>query len=217
MLKICKINMGNKTKEIVCELKNHAPFTGLATVIAVLVVFLFFYLPEETISERAFHLSHFVHIVASAMVTAGIFYKHKPSVFTALLIGILGAVIIGSFSDIIFPYLGWTLLNMEIHFHFPLLEETFFVLLSALLGSLAGVFINKTKPPHFIHVFLSVFASLFYLLVFSPPFAPFYFVAAFFIVFVAVIIPCCLSDIIFPFFFINEKDDSQKGHYRRNV
>jgi len=209
--------MESRARQIVCELKEHAPFTGLATAVAVLLAVFLVCFSEEIISEEVFHLSHFLHVVASAMVTAGIFYKYKPSVFAALLVGIPGAVIIGSLSDVIFPYLGWFLLNLEIHFHLPLFEEPLFVLFSALLGSLAGIFIKKTKPPHLIHVFLSVFASLFYLLVFSLSFAPLYFIAAFFIVFVAVIIPCCLSDIIFPFFFIHEKNNPQKSHYRRNL
>jgi hypothetical protein len=74
----------------------------------------------------------------------------------------------------------------------------------ALLGSIIGIFSGLTKIPHFLHVGISVFASLFYLLAFSQTFNIPYFIATFFIVFIAVIIPCCISDILYPFFFLGE-------------
>jgi len=194
--------MENKIKQVFYELKQHAPFTALATAVAILIAFVVLYFFEKTISEEGFHLFHFLHVIASATVTAGIFYKYKPRIVPALLIGILGAIIIGSISDVVFPYFGWVSLNIDIHFHLPLIEKTVLVLLSALVGSLAGILIRTTKCPHFIHVFFSVFASLFYLLSFTLVFSPSYFIAAFFVVFAAVIIPCCLSDIVFPFFFL---------------
>lgn len=200
--------MKNKIKQIIHELKAHAPFTALATVIAILSAVIIVYFWEKAVFKEMFHFSHFLHIMASAMVTTGIFYKYKPKKFFALLVGISGAIIIGSLSDIVFPYFGWTLLKLEIHFHLPLLEETVLVLLSALVGSSAGILTSKTKYPHLVHVFLSVFASLFYLLSFTVAFTTLYFVAAFFVVFVAVIIPCCLSDIVFPFIFMRSKTNN---------
>ena len=194
--------MREKTKEIIYELKNHAPFTVMAAAIAVLSSVLIFYFSIKLVSEESFHFFHFLHVAASAMVTSAIFYKYRPRILFALLVGISGAIFIGTLSDIVFPYLGWILLNLEIEFHLPLLEETLYVLLFALFGALAGTITKITKPPHLLHVFLSVFASLFYLLAFALDFTPLYFIIAFFIVFVAVIIPCCLSDIVFPFFFM---------------
>ena len=195
-----------KLKQIIGELKHHAPFTASATLIAVFIVFLMVYFLKIVISEEIFHSFHYLHIVASAMVTAGVFYKYKSRALLAVLRGMLGAIIVGSISDVIFPYLGWASLGLDIHFHLPLLEETGSVLFFALLGSLGGVFIKTTRYPHFIHVFLSVFASFFYLLAFSS-FGLGYFAVSFFVVFIAVIVPCCLSDIVFPFLFLPNKKD----------
>lgn len=194
--------MKNRIGQILHELKAHAPFAALATLIAVFITIFIQYFLRKQISEDVFHFSHFLHIIASAMVTAGIFYKYKSQFILALLIGLIGAIIMGSLSDVIFPYLGGVLLNLNIHFHLPLIEEPGFTLFSALIGSLAGILTRITKYPHFIHVFLSIFASLFYLLAFTLFFSLSYFIGAFFIVFFAVIIPCCLSDIVFPFFFL---------------
>jgi predicted membrane protein len=192
------------------ELKNHIPFTGLATAGAVLIVLFIHYILKQSISEEAFHIFHYLHLVVSAMVTAAIFYKYKPKFLRAFVIGILGAVIIGSLSDVILPYFVSLSLNLDIRFHLPLFEETFFTLGSAIIGSLLGIFTGMTKSPHFIHVFLSVFASLFYLMVFSPIFSIAYFIVAFFVVFIAVIVPCCLSDIIFPLLFVKDQNHQNR-------
>ena len=191
-----------KKNKIIRELKNHIPFTAFATFIAIIITI---YLLRFKISEELFHILHPLHIIASAIVTAGIFYKYKPKIFLALSIGLTGSIIIGSLSDIIFPYIGGLIFNLNIEFHLPIIEMTTIILFTAIMGSILGISLRITRFPHLIHVFLSVFASLFYLLAFSQSFEIIYFIGAFFVVFTAVIIPCCLSDIIFPFFFLRKK------------
>jgi hypothetical protein len=200
-------NMNKKIKQVLHELKHHTPFTALATIIAIFIVFFITYVLRETISENTFELSHFLHIIFSAMATAGIFYKYKPKVVSTIFVGITGAIIIGSISDVIFPYFGSILLNLSTSFHLPIIEEPISVLSFALLGSLIGMVMKETRLSHFVHVFLSVFASLFYILAFTTTFSLLSFVGIFFVVFLAVIIPCCLSDIVFPFFFISKREE----------
>ncbi len=194
-----------EVKQALKELKEHIPFTVFAVGVAVLIVLFIHYLLKQEIGKEVFHFFHFLHVIVSAMATGAIYYKYRPSVLAAFFVGIAGAVIIGSLSDVILPYLGGLVLNIHIHFHLPLIEETLQTLLFASLGGILGVTIQVSKTPHFIHVFLSVFASLFYILAFSTVFAPVYFLASFLIVFIAVIIPCCLSDIVFPFLFLKRE------------
>jgi len=190
-----------KFKELTHELKHHIPFTALATIIAIIVVIF----TQKQISENLFQILHPLHIIASAIVTTAIFYKYKKNYLQAILVGITGAILIGSLSDIIFPWLGGNLLNLNTIFHLPLIEEPLVILVSALIGSFLGLATKLTRMPHFLHVFLSVFASLFYLIAFSTTLSTLYLIGAFFIVIAAVIIPCCISDIIFPFLFLGEK------------
>lgn len=185
-----------KYKELLHELKHHVPFTALATVIAIVLAI---YIKS---SEGLFHILHPLHILASSIVTTAIFYKYKKSSIQAILIGITGAIIIGSLSDIIFPWLGGNLLNLNTEFHLLLIQEPIIVLSAALIGSIIGIATGMTKMPHLFHVLLSVFASMTYLLAFSGPLN---YIGAFFIIFIAVIIPCCISDILFPFLFLGEK------------
>ena len=194
-----------ETKKIIHELKKHIPFTILATLIAILTTIFIIYWIKKDISEEFFHILHPLHILVSSIVTAGIFYKYKKSFIQALLIGVTGAIIIGSISDIIFPYLGGIIFNLNTEFNLPIINKTTLILSTAILGSILGISFKITKFPHFIHVFLSIFASLFYLLAFSKTFEIIYFAGAFFVVFIAVIIPCCLSDIIFPFLFLKKE------------
>jgi hypothetical protein len=194
-----------KIKELLHELKHHAPFTAFATAIAIVLVIIFQYYLQADISENIFEILHPLHIVASAMVTAGIFYKYRPKVLPALLVGLVSSIIIGSLSDILIPWAGGNLFNLQTSFHLPVLEQPVFILSSAIVGGLAGITTKITRMPHFVHVFLSVFASLFYLLAFSAGFNLLYFAAAFALVFIAVIIPCCVDDILFPFLFLGEK------------
>ena len=189
-------------KEIIHELKHHIPFTLLATLIAVVAsLFLF----QINISKTIFEILHPLHIVASAIVTSALFYSYKKNFVYAVFVGVLGAIVVGSLSDVIFPYLGGLIFQFNPIFHFPLIEMPLIILGTAILGGLIGVATGLTKFPHFVHVFLSVFASLFYILAFSSSIGWFYFILAFIVVFISVIIPCCLSDIIFPFLFLGEK------------
>lgn len=197
--------MKQKAEELIHELKHHAPFTIFATIVAIIFVIFIVYFVGQEIPKSFFHGLHFLHIFVSSMVTTAIFYKYKSNIFQAILVGIMGAIIIGSLSDIIFPYLGGVILKLKMEFHLPIIEKTFLILTISLVGSFIGVYYKITRISHFTHVFLSVFASLFYLLVFSSFFSLIYFLGAFFIVFISVIIPCCASDILFPFIFLKKK------------
>jgi len=194
-----------KTKELLHELKHHLPFSAFATLIAILLCVVLIYFIEVSISAQAFEFSHELHVAIAAAVTTAMFYKYKQQAINAILIGMIGSIIIGSLSDIVFPYFGALLLGIQTSFHLPLIENTSIILFVAFAGSLMGILFKTTKLPHFLHVFISTFASLFYLLAFSPAFNPVFFIEAFFITLISVVIPCCASDIVFPFFFLGEK------------
>lgn len=193
-----------KTRELLHELRHHAPFTATATLIAIALVLFLQYITKTNISKSFFGVLHPIHIIASSLVSAGIYYKYKNKVLPALLIGIFGAILIGSISDILIPWLGGNLFSLKTAFHLPLIETPFIIFGAAILGSGIGIFTKRTKLSHFTHVLLSVFASLFYLLAFSQTLNLFQFLAAFIIIFVSVIIPCCVSDIIIPFLFLGK-------------
>jgi hypothetical protein len=191
-----------KTKELFHELKHHLPLTSIAAVLAIIVAALFY---KTNINESVFYVLHPTHIIFSAIATSAMFHKYKKNFLQAILIGVTGAIVVGSLSDIIFPYLAALIFNFNIQFHLPLIETPILIIAIAIIGSIIGIITHYTKFPHTFHVFLSVFASLFYLLAFTQSFTTINFIISIFIVSITVIIPCCVSDIIFPFLFLNKK------------
>ncbi len=189
-----------KTKEIFLELKHHIPFTIIATLTAILLIFL----TQKINISSLFFVIHPLHIFASAIVSSAIFYKYKKNFTQALIVGIFSSIFIGTISDIIFPYLGGIIFQLKTTFHLSLIEEPLSIIGISILGGLIGIKTQITKLPHFIHVFLSIFASLLYLIAFSTITTTIHFIIAFLIVFIAVLIPCCVSDIILPLLFLEK-------------
>ncbi len=190
-----------KTKEVFKELQEHIPFTATATIIAIIFVLIF----NQINAQTSFEILHPLHILASAIVTSAIYSKYRTNKTYSILIGITGAILIGSLSDVVFPYLSSLILNLNPEFHLPLFHKPILILSTALFGAGIGTYFKITKFPHFIHVGLSVFASLFYLIAFNQNFELTYFLIASIIVFISVIIPCCISDIIYPMIFVKKK------------
>ncbi len=190
---------------ILHELKEHIPFTIAAT-LASITLMSFLLIKENMIqyAVSAFEIFHPAHIFFSSIVSAAIFYNYKKKIFPSIISGVLIAVVIGSVSDVIFPYFGSLLFNIPISFHLPALDTPLLIFGVAVLGSTAGVVIRRTKFPHFIHVLLSLFASLLYIFSYSTNFSLITLFFIFIITTISVVIPCCLSDIVFPLLLNNK-------------
>jgi len=160
--------------------------------------------PSE-VSYTAFNILHPIHVVLSALVTTAMYTKYRRKAWIAILIGYTGSVGIATISDVIIPYLGGTLLQLEIEFHLPFIEKWWLINPLALTGIAIGYWKHTTRIPHSGHVLLSTWASLFYFLTFGTaewiPLLPFVFL----FLFLAVWLPCCTSDIVYPLIFIKKK------------
>jgi hypothetical protein len=193
-------------KRIVKELKEHAPFTALGalTGIIITVIIVLGNVPSH-VSNTIFHTLHPLHVLLSALVTTSMYMRYrKGKIWGAILIGWTGSIGIATISDAIIPYLGGSLLHAQMDFHVPFIEEWWINFL-ALGGIAIGYWKQTTKIPHFGHVLLSTWASLFYLMAFGTaewiPLLPFIFL----FLFLAVWLPCCTSDIIYPLLFVRKE------------
>lgn len=189
------------------ELKEHVPFTafGAITGIIIMVIIVLANIPPA-ISQTIFFTLHPLHVVLSAIATTAMYRKYGGErVWTAVLVGYIGSVGIATLSDAIIPYLGGVLLNVEIGFEVPFIEEWWLINPAALVGIAIGYWRPSTKFPHSGHVLLSTWASLFYFTAFGTaqwlPLLPFIFL----FLFIAVWLPCCVSDIVFPLFFTGKR------------
>jgi hypothetical protein len=204
--------MKNILNKIWDELKRHLPFTFTAAFVSVAVMSLLL-IKVDLVGKAVtlFYIFHPTHIFFSSLVSAAILYKYNKKWLYSLFLGGIISIIVGTTSDVIFPYLGSLLFHIPISFHLPFLEHPVLIFGSMILGGSAGVMFKTTKVPHFLHVFISVLASLLYIFSYSTDFSILNIVLIFFITGLSVTIPCCLSDIVFPV-ILGEKTHSHKEH-----
>jgi hypothetical protein len=211
----------NQFKLIIRELTRHAPFTllGAITGVVIMVIIVFCNAPRE-ISSTLFYTLHPVHVILSAMTTTAMYRQQgKSAIWKAIVIGYTGSIGIATLSDAVIPYLGGTLLNVDMEFHLPFIETEKSPLLgiakwqlvngAAILGIAIGYWKPTTRVPHYGHVLLSTWASLFNFTAFGIanwiPLLPFVFI----FLFLAVWLPCCMSDIVYPLLFVRQSE----GHH----
>ena len=195
------------------ELKKHAPFTlfGAATGVLIAGLIVAADVPR-TVSQAAFDALHPLHVLLSALTTAAMYRLHRKRLIPTIIIGYLGSIGIATVSDILFPHLsGWLVGAKMGHIHIGFIEKWWLVNPLALAGIALAFWRPTTKVPHYGHVLLSTWASLFYLIARGQanwlPLLPVIFI----ILFIAVWVPCCLSDIIFPLLFVRKRDADSKG------
>jgi len=199
-------------KQIASELKSHAPFTafGAVTGIIAMVIIVYgdFLSQISPVSERVFYVLHPSHVFLSALVTTSLYVKYgKRKIGIAVLIGYTGSVGIATLSDSIIPYFGEALLdlpNKGIHIGF--IEEPLLTNPAAFLGIAVGFWRPITRLPHAGHVLLSTWASLFHIIMALGQTLSWIQVLAIFVfLFLAVWIPCCVSDIVYPVLLARER------------
>ncbi len=197
------------------ELKHHAPFTLVGTVAGavVLAIFAFADVPEK-VSAVLFAIGHPLHVLLSAIVTTAIYRQYgRGRWWQAVLVGYVGAIVVGTVSDCLIPYLGEVMLSMErAHVHIGFIEEWYLVNPLALAGVAIAWWWPKTELPHVGHVLLSTWASLFHMTMHGAgelALGQLAIIPAF--LFLAVWLPCCTSDIVFPLLFVRKEDRPSCG------
>ena len=159
-----------------------------------------------------------MHVVLSALVTASMYKLHKykrgksrPNLLVLLIIGCLGSIGIATLSDSIIPYFAEVMLKMPKRgIHIGFIEKWWLVNPLALLGIAIAYFRPTTKFPHAGHVLLSTWASLFHIIMaLGHTLNWFSYIAVFLFLFLAVWIPCCVSDIVFPLLFVHPVRDTK--------
>ncbi|MCC6741196.1 MAG: hypothetical protein IT452_19300 [Planctomycetia bacterium] len=195
------------------ELTAHLPFSVGAVVVALsslAVVNLVFRVGTHDEMEHFFHLSHAIHVLLAATGTTAMFLLYGGKRLPALAIGVLGSVPICTLADILFPWLGGRLLGAKMDFHVCSIEEPFLVWPCVALGTVTGMFAaahvkRLTIYSHSGHVLVSAFASTLYLMSFGVGDWTQHLGWILLIVTVAVVVPCCISDIVLPLLFANRR------------
>lgn len=190
---------------IVRELKHHAPFTALGTLsgIAIMLLFSVAHVPRAS-SDTLFWCLHPTHVLLSALVTAAMYRLNtRAGLVRTLIIGYVGSVGIATLSDSLIPYVGELLLGMPNRgIHLGFIEKWWLINPLVVLGIIIACVWPRTRIPHAGHVFLSTWASLFHMTMASGDrLTPLEMFIIPLFLFLAVWLPCCTSDIVFPLLF----------------
>ncbi|MFQ5713857.1 MAG: hypothetical protein ACE5GU_07490 [Candidatus Scalinduaceae bacterium] len=211
-----KKNVTPRLKHVLGELKQHIPFTVISSIVALILVGIMtavvFPLKEGIViqgSQKLFHIFHPVHILFSATATSAMFWRYEKNVVKAVIIGLLGSILVCGVSDVIIPFYSGYFLGEDFEFHMCIVEHPLiiipFVTVGIVIGIIAMEKVQKTTFfSHSGHVFVSSMASILYLISFGLVDWFNYVGSVFIIIILAVIIPCCTSDIIFPLLFTKE-------------
>ena len=169
--------------------------------------------------QPLFHLFHPMHMLFSAAATTAMFWRYERRALKAVAVGLVGAIGVCGLSDIVIPHLSLSMLGKSVPWHICVLEHPQMVLSFAAVGVIVGLAAavgvrHSTFFSHSLHVFSSTMASIFYLI---GPFGRLGWVDSVGIVFlfiiVAVMVPCCLSDIVFPLLLAKRS----KREYEKDV
>jgi len=197
------------------ELKHHAPFTIFGAITGI-VIMVFFRNLSPKVAYNLFYVFHPLHVLLSALATASMYeaYQCKTTrkqcnIFVLLVVGYVGSIGVATLSDSIIPYIGEALLDMPHKaVHIGFIEKWWIVNPLAFIGIAIAYFKPATKFPHYGHVLLSTWASLFHLIMAAAgAISIFSYLAIFLFLFIAVWVPCCVSDIVFPLLFVKNKKE----------
>ena len=201
-------------RQVLRELKAHAPFTMFGAVVGVGFMLLFRNLSAGA-EFKLFYIFHPTHVVLSAIVTASIFRLHERtrSFVIVLLVGYFGSIGIATLSDSIIPFFGESVLGIAVpEAHIGFIEKLYIVNPAAFLGVFIAYFMPRTKLPHAGHVLISTWASSAHVMMNMQQELTAVMTIGFFIVlFIAVWVPCCVSHIVFPMLFV-KNDTALHGH-----
>ncbi len=167
------------------------------------------------VSGTLFYILHPAHIILSAAATTTMYrlQRHRFRVSLAVLIGWVGSIGIATISDSLIPYVGEWLLDLPNRgVHIGFIEEPWFTNGAAFAGIAIAFLRPIPKFPHFGHVLISTWASLFHIIMaLGQPVGWIIILAVLLFLFLAVWIPCCTSDIVFPLLFVPVGTRSRQG------
>lgn len=235
--------MRSRLANILLELKAHAPFTLFGAVTGIVMMLIFRNLPEKTIYRLfyIFHPTHVV-LSAIVTASLFRLHEKTKGFIMVLLIGYFGSVGIATLSDSIIPFFGESILGVAVpthgghqhdgphnneadvidkdamqhkpKIHIGFIEEWYIVNPAAILGVVIAYFLPRTKLPHAGHILISTWASAAHIMMNTHSgITILNAIGMFIVLFIAVWVPCCFSDIVFPMLFVKAGTDLPHQHH----
>lgn len=162
-------------------------------------------------SSTFFHVFHYPHISFAAATSLLTIYRFTKNLLLAVGVSAIFPVFLCTLSDIVLPYVGAILLGIDMDLHICLFCNTLVVFSFLSVGLIFGSFLcwiescekrlfSISLITHFGHEFVSAIASLAYLVGFGFYAWQQYLITIFFLLLIAVVLPCMMSDFFVPIF-----------------
>ena len=196
------------------EMRAHIPFTMAGTLTGILLMVLMVWAEvSHHHAEQLFWIAHPAHVFLSAVATTGLYRAHgRGGILATIVIGYVGCIGITTLSDSLIPYACENFLGLHSHVHAGFIEMRWLVNPLAFAGIAVGCWWPRSHYPHAGHVLLSTWASLFHtMMALGDTLNAVTLITVFAFLFLAVWIPCCTSDIVFPLLFARKPVSSENG------
>lgn len=194
-------------EEVVC----HFPYALIAVALSIILLTILGYSHIQAASlpllHDLFHTLHFLHLLFAGTGTVLMYRRYSHTIGDTLIVGTLVPLLFCTLSDAIMPYFGGLMCGIDMHFHWCLFHHTSTIALFLGLGIFNGYIMSFHRTAqqvfyshgfHFMHIFISAFASTVYLI--SNGFTQWNYHLGFVFSYLlgAVVIPCTLADVIVP-------------------
>ena len=166
-----------------------------------------------------FHVFHFLHIVFAVTGTTVTFFRYSNRIVFGVLVSLLVPAFFCMLSDSVLPMIAGSILGVSMHLHICIfhLHDAINLFIFMITGLGIGTALLQHSSSlrvfsygsHFFHIFCSSLASLFYIVSHGFTDWPHHMGLVFISLFIAVIVPCTLSDVVIPLYCVSSR--SRKG------
>lgn len=209
---------GHKPHSLWEELICHVPYAGFSIAIGFVFLSVINFFGQTSLSAQAlhvgyhvlFHSFHYLHVVVAVAGAIVTFARFSRKIGLGVVIVSVIAPLFCTLSDVVLPALAGRLLGVSMPMHICFLNAHdalnwyAFMIVGIICG--AALVNNRASAKtfsltfHFFHILISSMASIFYMV--GHGLENWYEVMGglYLFLFIAVVLPCTLSDVVIPFF-----------------
>ena len=200
--------------ELLCHLPYASFSLGIGFVLLSLMHFIGRMFTNNALLLQGYHLLfhsfHYLHILYASMGTLVTFSRFSRSLGMGIVLAIISPAIFCTLSDVMLPALAGELLGVSMHIHICFFHELHNVVPLMLVGVMTGLALRQhheawlgffSLGSHFVHILISALASLLYVVAYGFEHWFHYMGLLYFLLIIAVVVPCTISDIVVPIYF----------------
>ena len=200
------------------ELLCHIPYAGFSLACAFAFLSLLNFIAVISVAPQnmfdgyhvLFHSFHYLHIIVAVTGAMVSFFRFSRNMVLGFLVAVLSPTLFCVMSDIMLPTIAGNLLGVPMHMHicFFCPQDALNLVAFMFIGVICGAALLQHEESlktfalrsHFLHIFVSSLASLFYTV--ANGFTEWHEAMGllYLFLFIAVVVPCTLSDVVVPYY-----------------